>query len=97
LFDLGVLEESGPEVGNSRGVVDFENVELLGHLAIEFELLSLEGGDDLLSEVNSDEIFQLTHLYDFTLGGFDSLSEVSSVSLVLEESSHSSLSSVEVV
>jgi len=97
LFDHGVLEKRGPEVGDLRGVVDLEDVELLSHRAVKLELLSLEGGDNLLSQVNSDEVLELGHLHDLTLGGLDGVGEGTSITGVLEESSHGGLTSVEVV
>lgn len=97
MFDHGVLQESGPEVGNGGGVVDLQDVELLSDLTVELEFLSLEGRNDLLSQVNGHEVFELGHLHDLTFGSFDSVGEGASISGVFEESSHSGLTSVEVV
>lgn len=92
-----VLEQGRPEVGDGGGVVDLKDVELLSDLAVEFELLFLENGDDLLAQIDGDKIFELGHLDNLALCRFDRVGKVSGVSLVLEKSSHGSLSSIEVV
>ena len=97
VFDHGVREEGRPEVGNSGSVVDFEHVELLGDLSVKLELLSLESRDDLLAQVDGDEIFKLGNLNDLTFEGFHGVCKTSSITGVLEECSHGSLTSVETV
>lgn len=97
LSDHRVLEKSRPEVSDGRGVVDLEDVELLGNLTVELKFLSLESMNDLLTKVNGDKVLELGNLDDFTLNGLKGVSEVACITRVLEESSHGGLSSVEVV
>jgi hypothetical protein len=88
LFDLGVLQESRPEVGYGTSVVDFKDVELLHDLTIKVELSLFKFGDDLFSKVNSEEVLKSSCGLDVLFSHFNLLLNLTCITLVLENGSY---------
>jgi len=72
-------------------VLDLNDRELLQDTVVKTELLLLEAGNYLLTEVDGQQIEQLGCAEDFSVVAFDSVGHAADIILVLEHCGHSLL------